>query len=69
MLVVIYKYSMKQHWSDEHNGIEMDELTKQDIEVTDNEQKWVTQLLKRKNVKKRVTTNCGRAEEGCGSSL
>ena len=27
---------MKQHWSDEHNGIEIDELTKQDIEVIDN---------------------------------
>jgi len=52
MPVIIYKYSMEQHWSDEHNGIEMDEQTKQDIKLDDNEQKWVPQLLKRKTVKK-----------------
>jgi hypothetical protein len=51
MPVVIYKYSMAQHWEDQHNGIVMDKATKADIALGVNELSWVTQLLRRKTCK------------------
>jgi hypothetical protein len=51
MPVVVYKYSMQQHWNDCHATTEMDDLTKGDIQMGDNEIAWVRQLLTRKTVK------------------
>jgi hypothetical protein len=51
MPVIIYKYSMEQHWKDEHDGVQMDSATKKDIALDPKELGWVTQLLKRKTCK------------------
>lgn len=50
--VVIWKYSMEQHWQDMHSGVEMDSETKKEIQLGENEVQWTKQLLNRKTVKK-----------------
>jgi hypothetical protein len=46
---------MRQHWADEHPGIEIDEQTLDEIKLGLHEIAWTsqfTQLLTKKNVKK-----------------